>query len=63
MAFYLYSHNYCDLSGNEKLKADTCRQALEVKTAGMAGKLDALSQFYADILSKKAGMPSLTKAS
>ena len=53
MAYYLYSRNYSELQGAEKAKADTCRQTLEAKLAGMAGKLDALSQFYADLASGK----------
>jgi hypothetical protein len=53
MAYFLYSRNYADLQGAEKAKADTCRMTLEAKLAGMAGKLDALSQFYADLASGK----------
>ena len=42
MAYYLYSRNYVDLSGQEKAKADTCRVALEAKIAGTAGKMTAV---------------------
>lgn len=53
MAYFLYSHNYNDLVGNEKQKADTCRTVLEQKLAGMAGKMDSLMQFFDDIKSGK----------
>lgn len=56
-AYFLYSHNYCDLSGHERQKADTCRQILETKLAGMAGKMGALESFYADILGGKVKLP------
>lgn len=49
MAYFLYSRNYAELGGADKSKADTCRTTLEAKLAGMAGKLDALSQFYQDM--------------
>lgn len=49
MAYFLYSRNYIELVGAEKQKADTCRQALEAKLAGMAGKMDALTRFWADV--------------
>lgn len=52
MAYFLYTHNYAELGGNDKLKADTCRQALEAKLAGMAGKQDPLRQFYLDMMPK-----------
>ncbi len=53
LAYYLYSHNYSLLTGAEKTKADTARQVLEAKLAGMSGKMDALSLFYADVMSGK----------
>lgn len=49
MAYYLHSHNYNDLEGAMKQKADTCRTALEAKLAGMAGKSDAMTQFFNDL--------------
>ncbi len=52
MAFFLYSTNYIDLDGAKKQKADSCRSALETKLAGMAGKMDALSSFYMDMVEK-----------
>lgn len=52
MAYFLFSHNYGDLQGDKQRKADTCRLALEAKLAGMAGKMDALYQFWSDM---KAG--------
>jgi hypothetical protein len=53
MAYFLFSTHYADLQGNDKLKADTARQALEAQRAGTAGQQDALSQFFADINSGK----------
>lgn len=61
MAYYLYSHNYSELQGADKTKADTCRVALEAKLAGMAGKLDALSSFFADLKSGKVALPQPAK--
>ena len=49
LAYFLFSHNYSDLGQVDKAKADTARQALEAKLAGVAGKGDALSQFFHDI--------------
>ena len=49
LAYFLFSHNYADLGGPDKAKADTARQALEARMAGTAGKTDALSQFFNDI--------------
>src|SRR5712692_4859010 len=49
MAYFLYAHNYADLSGAERQKADICRQALEARIAGTAGKLDAITRFWDDI--------------
>lgn len=53
MAYFLYSRNYVELSGPDKLKADTCRTALEAKLAGTAGKLTAVEQFWSDVSSGK----------
>lgn len=53
LAYYLYRNNYNDLDGAARAKADICRQTLEAKLAGMAGKLDALSTFFEDIKSGK----------
>jgi hypothetical protein len=50
LAFFLWSHNYNDLNGPDKMKADGCRQALEAKLAGLAGKEDQLADFYKDVL-------------
>ena len=52
MAYFLWTNNYAESSGNEKLKADTCRQAIETKLAGMAGQDSPLSRFYHDMLAK-----------
>lgn len=51
LAWFLYSRNYAELSGPERQKADICRQALEAKLAGTAGKLDPLSRFWDDVRS------------
>ena len=52
MAYFLWSTNYVEVDGKERLKADTCRQSLEVKVAGMAGQDSPLSRFYSDLLAK-----------
>jgi hypothetical protein len=52
MAYFLWTNNYAESAGNEKLKADTCRQAIETKLAGMAGQDSPLSRFYHDMLAK-----------
>ena len=52
MAYFLWTNNYAESTGNEKLKADTCRQAIETKLAGMAGQESPLSRFYHDMLAK-----------
>jgi len=52
MAYFLWSSNYAEIDGKERLKADTCRSALEVKIAGMAGQDSPLSRFYSDMLDK-----------
>lgn len=49
MAYFLYSHNYSTLNSQDKLKADTCRLALESKAAGTAGKMTPLTEFWADL--------------
>lgn len=53
MAYFLYSHNYSELDGPSRGKADTCRQVLEAKIAGMSGKMDALTSFWADVQTGK----------
>lgn len=50
MAYFLYANNYVDMVGAAKTKADTCRSALEAKLAGLAGKTDALSRFWDDVI-------------
>lgn len=56
MAYFLYSRNYVELTGADKMKADTCRTALEAKLAGMAGKLDPLSRFWEDLRSGRVAL-------
>lgn len=53
MAYFLYAHNYGELVGHDKQKADTCRQALEAKLAGSAGKMSALDMWFQDVKSGK----------
>jgi len=60
MAYYLYANNYSDLHGADRVKADTCRTALEAKVAGMAGKMDALSRFWDDVRQGKVALPMTT---
>lgn len=61
LAYYLYSHNYAELEGAARAKADVCRQTLETKLAGMAGKMDALSSFWADVASGKLNLSTQGK--
>lgn len=56
-AYYLYTHNYAELSGNERQKADICRSVLEAKLSGMAGKMDALNSFWSDLVGGKLKLP------
>jgi hypothetical protein len=49
LAYLLFSTNYVEVGATDKSKLDTARQALEAKLAGVAGKTDALSQFFNDI--------------
>ena len=59
MAYYLYSHNYSELIGADKIKADTCRLALEAKLAGQSGKMNALSMFWDDVKTGRVKLPGL----
>ena len=59
MAYFLYSHNYVEVAGTDKQKADTCRQALEAKLAGMAGKMDALTSFWSDVANGTVKLPGV----
>jgi hypothetical protein len=52
MAYFLYTTNYGELDGPRKSKADSCRDSLERKLAGMSGKMDALTRFYEDMIVK-----------
>ena len=52
MAYFLWTTNYAEIGGSDKLKADTCRQSIEAKVAGMAGRESPLAQFYHDLLSR-----------
>ena len=58
MAYFLYSTNYSMLNGADRQKSDTCRQSLEAKLAGMAGKMDALSRFWDDVVEGKVALSS-----
>lgn len=53
MAYYLYTHNYSELTAQEKAKADTARQVLEAKLAGRAGKETPLEEFTRELLEGK----------
>lgn len=59
MAYFLWSHNYADLTGGEKGKADDCRRALEAKLAGTAGKGNFLEVFYEEYMKKQKGAVTL----
>ncbi len=52
MAYFLFTTNYGDLDGAKKSKADSCRNALEAKLAGMQGQMNELARFYMDQLEK-----------
>lgn len=49
MAYFLWTHNYSDLQGGDKQKADTCRQALEQRLAGTSGQTNTLDRFYKEM--------------
>lgn len=57
LAYYLYSTNYAELQGQERQKADKCREVLEAKLAGTSGKLTAVESFYNDIITGKLRLP------
>jgi|TARA_R110002020_G_scaffold475798_1_gene712471 hypothetical protein len=52
MAYFLWTTNYAECDGASKMKADTCRSAIEAKVAGMAGKESPLASFYHDLLQR-----------
>jgi hypothetical protein len=52
LAYFLWTTNYTECVGADKLKADTCRSAIEAKVAGMAGRESPLASFYHDLLSR-----------
>tara|TARA_R110000824_G_scaffold140651_8_gene306815 strand:+ start:830 stop:1267 length:438 start_codon:yes stop_codon:yes gene_type:complete len=52
MAYFLWTTNYAECDGSSKIKADTCRQAIEAKVAGMSGKESPLASFYHDLLQR-----------
>lgn len=53
LAYYLFSRNYVTLQGADKAKADTARVTLEVKQAGLSGKMEPLALFWNDVKSGK----------
>jgi hypothetical protein len=52
MAYFLWTSNYVDLESSERVKADTCRAALEVKVSGLAGQDSPLAKFYHEMLAR-----------
>ena len=52
MAYYLWTNNYTELDGSGKVKADTCRQALQDKALGIAGQDSPIARFYHDLLNR-----------
>ncbi len=62
LAYFLYSRNYVNLQGQDKAKADTCRTTLEVKQAGLAGKMEPLAVFWNDVKSGKVKLNVPTPA-
>lgn len=59
LAYFLYSRNYAELTGHERAKADTCRQVLEAKLAGLSGQQDGLTRWWADVQAGRAKLPGL----
>lgn len=62
MAYFMWTHNYTDLSGVDKVKADTCRAALEAKLAGTAGKGSILDRFYEEVIATQRARIKVGKA-
>ena len=58
LAYVLWTTNYAEVTGPAKTKADTCRQAMEAKVAGMAGKESPLARFYHDLLPRYEAEPA-----
>lgn len=58
-AYFLYSHNYALLQGADRQKADTCRQVLEARLAGTAGKQSPLEQWMEDVKSGRVVLPTV----
>jgi len=54
LAYVLWTTNYAELAGAEKVRADTARTAIEAKLAGMAGRESPLATFYTELLAKVA---------
>lgn len=52
-AYFLFAHNFSELSGSDLTKAQEARKVLEAKQAGTAGKLDPLAQFWDDLKANK----------
>lgn len=50
MAYFLWANNYGELDGVGKAKADTCRESLERKLAGLAGKGSSIDQLYEELV-------------
>ena len=59
-AYFLWSHNYSDLNGLDKQKADSCLATLEAKLAGTAGQGSVLDRLYEDVLKEyKKSVPKV----
>lgn len=54
MAYFLWSHNYAELTGSERQKADTCRMAIEAKMAGTSGQSSPMERMYQELAKKYA---------
>jgi hypothetical protein len=52
LAYFLWTTNYTECAGADKVKSDTCRAAIEAKVAGMAGRESPLARFYHDLLQR-----------
>lgn len=53
LAYFIYSRNYCEVTGSDLTKLNAARAVLETKLAGLAGQSDPLTRFWNDLASGK----------
>ena len=61
-AYFLFSHNFSELTGQELSKAQEARKVLEAKLAGTSGALDPLNQFFVDLKEGRVKLDARQKA-